>query len=413
MTSHQQPGNPLAVDFNQHERARKAFVSSLRSHVLTRMAPAMREHYEQRVAPTIARRDGKAPDSGQAIHAALRDDKYFRCYSAARTSAQEMVFASVIDGVERNLETLNERAGALRESGAREGGATLTLDPALPLPRSVSEIDVHLAPGSYHMEYAEDDVATGAIYDNAIEVFTFGQFGPGLDDIGHTMANFVRLKYPQFKVGRILDCGCTIGHNTLPWAQAFPEAEVHGVDVASGVLRYAQARAQARGLPVHFHQMNACALDFPDNSFDVVFSSMFLHELPVRDIRAFFREAYRVLRPGGLLWNMELPPNSAMGPYESFYLDWDSFYNNEPFYKTFRDQDYRSLCTDAGFAEADFMQATLPRYTFVGEQAFSEAIDAPAQFDSQTGRMDPKGTRWYGFGAWKASDSSSKEEASA
>lgn len=413
MTSHQEPGKPLAVDFNQHERARKAFVSSLRSHVLTGMAGALREHYEQRVAPDIRRREGEAPATGQAIHAALRQDKYFRFYSATRTSAQEMVFASVIDGVERNLEELNARAGALREAGQTGDGATLTLDPQLPVPRSVSEIDVHLAPGSYHMEYAEDDVSTGAIYDNAIEVFTFGQFGPGLDDIGQTMANYVRLRFPQFKVARVLDCGCTIGHNTLPWAQAFPQAEVHGVDVASGVLRYAQARAQSRGLPVRFHQMNATALDFPDNHFDVVFSSMFLHELPVKDIRAFFREAFRVLRPGGLLWNMELPPNSAMGAYESFYLDWDSFYNNEPFYKTFRDQDYRQLCIDAGFAEGDFLQATLPRYTFVGEQAFSDAIHAPARFDSQTGRMDPKGTRWYGFGAWKQGAPAGSAEAAA
>lgn len=413
MTTHQQPGNPLAVDFNQHERARKSFVSSLRSHVLTRMAGALREHYEQRVAPAVARQEGSAPDSGQAIHAVLRKDKFFKLFSATRTSAQEMVFASVIDGVERNLDAINDRAAALREASLREGGATLALNPTLPVPRSVSEIDVHLAPGSYHTEYAEDDAATGAIYDNAIEVFTFGQFGPGLDDIGQTMANFVRLKYPEFSVKRILDCGCTIGHNTLPWAQAFPEAEVHAVDVASGVLRYAQARAQARGLPVHFHQMNATALDFPDNSCDVVFSSMFLHELPVKDIRAFFKEAHRVLRPGGLLWNMELPPNSAMGAYESFYLDWDSFYNNEPFYKTFRDQDYRQLCTDAGFAAEGFLQATLPRYTFVGEAAFAEAIHAPAQFDSQTGRMDPKGTRWYGFGAWKANTQTTPAEASA
>jgi len=133
----------------------------------------------------------------------------------------------------------------------------------------------------------------------------------------------------------------------------------------------------------------------------VVFSSMFLHELPLKDIRAFFREAYRVLKPGGLLWNMELPPNSAMQPYESFYLDWDSFYNNEPYYKTFRDQDYQELVTSAGFAAEDFVQATLPRYTFVGEEAFAADLGRPMTFDSQTGRMDPKGTRWYGFGGWK------------
>ena len=37
---------------------------------------------------------------------------------------------------------------------------------------------------------------------------------------------------------------------------------------------------------------------------------------------------------------MELPPNDALGAYEAFYLDWDCFYNNEPYYKGFRDLSY-------------------------------------------------------------------------
>ncbi len=392
--------NPLQPALSRDERSRRDFVSSLRTHVLTRLAGNLRKRYDDDVGPALEREHGRPAADGVEVHRAIKPTREFRFYSSIRSSAQQMVFASVIPAVERSMDTLAERARAYREDHSDTVG-TLTLDPGFEVPRNVADIDVHYSPGSYHGEYTDDDVAAGAVYDAAIDVFAFGQFGEEHNDIGMTMANYVRHKYPQFEPRHILDCGCTVGHNTLPWAQTFPQAEVHAIDVAPGVLRYASARAQAKGVPVRFKQMDATRLDYPDASFDVVFSSMFLHELPLKDIRAYFREAYRVLKPGGLLWTMELPPNSAMGAYESFYLDWDSYYNNEPFYKTFRDQDYRQLCIDGGFDPDEFVEVTLPRYTFIGDEAFRQAIDAPAQFDGQTGRMDPKGTRWYGFGAWK------------
>jgi ubiquinone/menaquinone biosynthesis C-methylase UbiE len=246
-----------------------------------------------------------------------------------------------------------------------------------------------------------NDVTAGAVYDNSIDVFAFGQFGKRHNDIGTTLSNYLRLKYPDFAPSSILDCGCTIGHNTLPWAETYPAAEVTAIDAAAPVLRYAHARAESLGIAVHFKQMDATDMNFEDAQFDVVFSSMFMHELPLKHIQRYLKEAFRVLKPGGILWQMELPPMNAMPDYENFYMNWDTSYNNEPYYGTFRKQDYRQLLIDAGFSADDFVEATMPRYTFIGEAAFSEAIQGGNTFDTLTGRMDPKGTRWYGFGAWK------------
>lgn len=384
----------LAVSLNQEDRAKRAFVSSLRIHVLQHMSDNMKNRYEGHVA-SEARKTGNTCETPEQIHKALKSDFVFKAYSSARTCAQEMVFDVVSESVDRELETLADKAAVQESIGS------LTLDSNVSLPKNVSEIDVHLAPGSYFKEYVKGDVATGAVYDNAIEVFAFGQFGRDMNDIGMTLSNYIRLKYPEFKPTTILDAGCTIGHNTLPWAQTFPEAAVTAIDVAAPVLRYGHARAESMGVPIHFQQMNATQMSFEDNSFDVVFSSMFLHELPLKDIRAYLKEAFRVLKPGGLLWQMELPPMNQMPAYDNFYLNWDTYYNNEPFYGTFRKQDYRELLTDAGFADDQFIEATMPRYTFVGEDTYKEAIEGDNTFDSKTGRMDPNGTRWYGFGAWK------------
>ena len=70
------------------------------------------------------------------------------------------------------------------------------------------------------------------MYDNGLDVFSFGVMGENLDDIGHSMANFCRLKWPDLNPQLVVDVGCTIGHNTVPWKQTFPHAEVHGLDVA-------------------------------------------------------------------------------------------------------------------------------------------------------------------------------------
>ena len=239
------------------------------------------------------------------------------------------------------------------------------------------------------------------MYDNGFNVFAFGAMGTEHNDIGMSMANFVRLRFPELKPRTIVDVGCTIGHNTLPWKQTFPEADVTGIDIAAGCLRYAHARAQSLGVTVHFKQGSSDHLEYADDSVDVVFSSMFLHELPKKHIERFLSEAHRVLRAGGVLINMELPPNSAVTPYDAFYLDWDSYYNNEPFYKHFRDQDYKALCTNAGFAATDFFESVMPRYTYVDEDAFTAAIGGTAEFDEDTGRLSDA-IQWYAFGARKS-----------
>jgi len=206
---HRSHDHGMGIPLTQEDRARRAFVSSLRSHVLQQMSAGLRDHFENAVEPEHAKR-GDELKGPEKIHRALRGEFSFKAYSSVRTAAQEMVFDVVSDAVDRSRRTLNEHIPTA------DAGGTLTLNPELDLPVNVTGIDVHLAPGSYHAEYQDQDLCAGAVYDNSIEVFAFGQFGPKLNDIGSTLANYLRLAYPEFKPDRILDCGYTIGHNTLP-----------------------------------------------------------------------------------------------------------------------------------------------------------------------------------------------------
>ncbi|WP_416907829.1 MAG: class I SAM-dependent methyltransferase [Polymorphobacter sp.] len=388
MTRH--VNHALAVRPTRNERAAQDFTSSLRGHVLNHMAAQMKTRFETEIAPKLA----QAPEDGRAVHQAMRPHPYFRFYSTMRIAAQEMVWASVDAAVRRDSERLKAVAAELPDVGG-----SLTLDPSLEVPRSVSAIDVHLMPGSYSAEAGEGDLAAGAVYENGLSVFSFGLMGKNLDDIGESSAFWLRHAHPEFQPKDILDLGCSVGHQTLPWARAYPGARVTGVDVAAPCLRYADGRARAQGVAAHFVQANATQLPFPDASFDLVYSSMFLHELPLKDIDAVFAEARRLLRPGGLMLHYELPPNSQLSAYDGFYLDWDCWYNNEPYYKAFRDQDPKALCAKAGFDTGKFVQTVVPSIGWYGEEAVAEAIAGPATIGGNTGRL-ADGVQWFVFGNW-------------
>ncbi|QIQ87203.1 class I SAM-dependent methyltransferase [Erythrobacter sp.] len=387
--------HPMKPQSTPDEIARGRFVSGIRSLILNDLAADMGAAYEKRAAPAFRKAHGRDPETSREAHEALRGDPAFNIYSAMRVQAQKMVWASIADSVEREAERLAE------EARSAEGPGSLTLDPALEVPKNVHAIDVHLMPGSYVR--GEDSLEAGAVYDRGLAVFSMGLMGANLDDIGLSMSQYIRQRFPDFAPSRILDTGCTVGHNTLPWKLAYPDAEVVAIDAAPGPLRYASARAKMQGQEVHFKQMCADDLAFEDESFDVVWSSMFLHELSKKARAKCFEEAFRVLKPGGLMVHMELPPNEQMGAFEGFYLDWDSYYNNEPYYKGYRDEVPRELCSRAGFAGEDFFEFVVPSVGIYGEQAVTDAAKgdrAEGVGQQTTGRL-AEGVMWYGFGAWK------------
>jgi len=79
----------------------------------------------------------------------------------------------------------------------------------------------------------------------------------------------------------------------LPHIQA--GVKVTGIDLSPAMLRKAQDKANGRN--VSLLEMDAQAPDFPDDSFDVVVLNLILSVVP--DGAVAFREAWRVLRPGG------------------------------------------------------------------------------------------------------------------
>jgi SAM-dependent methyltransferase len=326
------------------EKARQEYARAFREYTINHVLPGNRMVYENKVVPQWKREKGRAPKDRMEIRDAMEKEPYFQDYANLYRVSQELLWESVTHTVERQLPDLIEKA---KTNGKALG--SLTLDPNFEVPRYITAVDIHCMPGNYHSEQAPDDVAVGAIYDRGVFLYAMGMLGPKIDDMGMSGANFVKRKFPNFKPKRILDMGCTVGHATLPYVDAFPDAEVYAIDVGAPCLRYAHGRAEALGKKVHFSQQNAEKTNFPDGYFDLIVSHILLHETSGKAMPAIFKESFRLLAPGGIVAHVDLPPFDQMDEFNQFMTDNETYYNNEPFWGAMRAMDQPKLAIDAGF----------------------------------------------------------------
>ena len=93
--------------------------------------------------------------------------------------------------------------------------------------------------------------------------------------------------------------------------------------------------------------------------------------------------------------------SNELSPWDSFYLDWDGHYNNEPFYRSFRALDLKTTVTDAGFARGRYFQHVIPSWHALGSKRWRKELDRDLPVnDERTGRLKT-GIRWFVFGAKK------------
>ncbi len=107
---------------------------------------------------------------------------------------------------------------------------------------------------------------------------------------------------PVLSEGKVLDAGTGPGTLARDIARSLPRLQVYGIDLSEDMIRLAREHAKREQLEerVHFDSGNIAHMPYPDQSFDLVVSTISMHhwyeiEQPLRDL-------YRVLRPGGRLW---------------------------------------------------------------------------------------------------------------
>ena len=78
-------------------------------------------------------------------------------------------------------------------------------------------------------------------------------------------------------------------------------------------------------------------------------TTMVLHELSRASMSAIFRKSFRLLHPSGIALHVEERQYTPeMLTSEQVMRDWDTFYNNEPFWSTLHGIDLDALMLDKG-----------------------------------------------------------------
>lgn len=112
--------------------------------------------------------------------------------------------------------------------------------------------------------------------------------------------------------GEAADLGCGPGHLVLELAQQAPDLHVTGIDLSDEMLEQAEGYARRAGLGdrVAFRKGDAREIPFPDNSLDLIVSTLSLHHWD--DPVAVLDEIARVLRPGSSFVIFDLRRDLAM-----------------------------------------------------------------------------------------------------
>jgi SAM-dependent methyltransferase len=142
-----------------------------------------------------------------------------------------------------------------------------------------------------------------AIYDQGLQrsafeaAIGFANYGPGRE----RRDEFIRTAMRKVEGKRVLEIGSQAWEACIH-RFGYQPAALTCINISEAELELGRAHAARCGRAVEFRQMDANRLEFPENTFDVIFGVAILHHL---DYTTAIREIHRTLRPGGKLLFVE------------------------------------------------------------------------------------------------------------
>lgn len=347
--------HPEGVDVSPHALGRLEFLAALRVHLNGPLAADDRRRLRARIG------DDRAGLNAEALRAAIESHGFHQAWSSLLRGSQDLMWHYIGEDVDRDLARLQRRFDARRAGAA----GSVSSDAGVEIPEYLRTADTHRMPGSFFRESSPDDLGAGALYDVGGAIYQLGignDSGQLLNDSrGRTVVSHLRYRYPDLVPSRVLDLGCGVGHNTIPLAQAYPDARVTGIDIGGPMVRYAHLRSEGLGIPVDFVQADAARTGLPDATFDLVVSQILLHETSPAAMRTIIGESLRLVRPGGVVVHLEVPIRfERLDDVGRVLARWEQDYNAESNLSEVLGADFEAILTGCGAVDVTVGYQPIP-----------------------------------------------------
>ncbi|MBI5048610.1 MAG: methyltransferase domain-containing protein [Deltaproteobacteria bacterium] len=107
----------------------------------------------------------------------------------------------------------------------------------------------------------------------------------------------------------IIDIGCGTGFLSYGLADKFPDADIFGCDISHDMLKVASCKLQvARDKKIHLITTDGEILPCKNDTFDIAASNLTYQW--IGNLEGSFKEAHRILRPGGIFMFSTLGPET-------------------------------------------------------------------------------------------------------
>ena len=334
------------------ELARQQFVGALKGYLNGPIERDLAASFERDIAPRFRARAGRDPEKREDVAELFAEHPLYQLWGAAVYESQDLMWETVDETCRRLLPELERRFDAL-DDATRLG--SLELDDSLKLPEPIRSVEIHRQPGGYFAEPDAHGLLTALRYFGTVELYRAAKglstgAAAGEPGMGHYILAAVKRRFGDLAPKRILDLGCGPGTETIAYKQAFPDAEVWGIDLSAPFLRFAHVWAEDLGVPIHYRQADARDTGFEEGSFDLIVSNIVFHETGDDILPGVLAEARRLLAPGGVMLHVDVPFQVHRTPLTKQVTNhWQVINNGEPYWSGFANLDVGRELGRAGF----------------------------------------------------------------